>query len=119
MSFHNAEPRTREERLAAINKDSVEKGMLKARRGNYHKYQEPGNPLVPEPTSPLYAPEASRFNTDAAAEIRQQKLQAHQRQQVRDPTERWSDLTAQLHQQQYCTYSGYTVTVPEGLQTDV
>lgn len=83
MSFHNAEPRTREERLAAINKDSVEKGMLKARRGNYHKYQEPGNPLVPEPTSPLYAPEASRFNTDAAAEIREQKLQAHQRQQVR------------------------------------
>uniref|UniRef100_A0A383V3U0 Uncharacterized protein n=1 Tax=Tetradesmus obliquus TaxID=3088 RepID=A0A383V3U0_TETOB len=55
--------------------------MLKARRGNYHKYQEPGNPLVPEPTSPLYAPEASRFNTDAAAEIREQKLQAHQLQQ--------------------------------------
>ncbi|KAF6257144.1 flagellar associated protein [Scenedesmus sp. NREL 46B-D3] len=81
MSFHNAEPRTRQERLAAVNKEYVEKSMLKARRGNYHKYQEPGNPLVPEPTSPLYAPEASRFNKDAAAEIREQKLQAHQRKQ--------------------------------------
>jgi hypothetical protein len=98
MSFHNAEPRTREERLAAINKDSVEKGMLKARKGNYHKYHEPGNPLVPEPTSPLYAPEASRFNTDAAAEIREQKLQAHQRQQVRAAA-RCSAVPAQLHKQ--------------------
>ncbi len=79
-AFHNAEPRTREQRLQT--KETVEKTMLKARRGNYHKYEEAGNPLVPEPTSPLYAAEANRFNRDAAGEIRDEKLAALRRQQV-------------------------------------
>lgn len=82
LAFHNAEPRTREERVAAANKDMVEKSMLKNRRGNYHKYAEPGNPLVPDPSSPLYAAEQNRFNRDVAGEIREETLQATERQQV-------------------------------------
>lgn len=82
-SFHNAPPRTREERLAALNRDLLEKGNLKARTGGFQKYQEPGNPLVPERTSPLYAAECSRFQRDAAAEIREQKQQELRKQQVR------------------------------------
>lgn len=82
-SFHNAPARTREERLAALNKDSVEKGNLKARTGGFQRYQEPGNPLVPEPTSPLYASESKRFQRDVAAEIRDEKLQQAKRHQVR------------------------------------
>lgn len=81
-SFHNTEPRTREERLAAQNRDLLEKSMLRGRRGNYHEYQEPGNPLVPEASSPMYSAESNRFQRDVAGEIRQQKLTNYHKQQV-------------------------------------
>ncbi|GBF98992.1 hypothetical protein Rsub_11796 [Raphidocelis subcapitata] len=80
-NFHNAEPRTREERLAAQSREKLEKQQLRARRGCFHRYEEPGSPLVPEPKSPMYADESDRFRRDAAAEMRQQKVEAWKRQQ--------------------------------------
>lgn len=82
-SFHNTPPRTREERLAAANRDSVEKGNLKSRTGGHHKYQEPGNPIIPEPSSPLYAAESNRFQRGVADEIREQKQQETRKHQVK------------------------------------
>ncbi len=81
--FHNSAPRTREERQAALNKDALEKNRLKARAGPHHKPEECGNPLVPEPCSPLYADESSRFARDVAGEMRQQKLAELAKKEVR------------------------------------
>lgn len=82
-TFHNLDPRTREERLAAQSREKLEKNLLKARRGCFHKYEEAGNPIVPEPKSPMYSDEADRFKRDVAGEMRQQKVEAWKRQQVR------------------------------------
>lgn len=82
-SFHNAEPRSRAERLAAHDKEQRERGMLRTRRGGFQSTScELGSPVVPEPGSPLWEAEQSRFSGDAAAEIRQQKLEAQRKQQV-------------------------------------
>jgi hypothetical protein len=81
-AFHNVEPRTREQRIAAQNKDMTEKNMLRSRKGNYHRYAEPGNPLVPEPVSPMYADSCDRFNRDYAGELHHWKEQQHRKQQV-------------------------------------
>lgn len=81
--FHNMEPRTREERVAARARERLEEQNLKTRRGNFHVYQEHVNPVIPEPVSPMYADEANRFKRDVAGEMREQKVQALHRQQVR------------------------------------
>lgn len=78
-SFHNTQPRTREERLAAQNKEAFEKGRLKTRPGHGPK-PDTGSPLVPDPTSPMY--EANTFQRDVAGLIKQQKLQTINKQQV-------------------------------------
>ncbi|KAI8476204.1 MAG: flagellar associated protein [Monoraphidium minutum] len=79
--FHNTEPRTREERVAARSREALEQNMLRTRRGNYHVYSHPGNPVVPEPASPMFAPESDRFKRDAAGEMHEHKLEAWRRQQ--------------------------------------
>lgn len=81
--FHNMEPRTREDRLAARAREKLEQSMLRARRGCFHKYEDPGNPVVPEPTSPMYSTETERFKRDVAGEMHQHKVDALMRQQVR------------------------------------
>jgi hypothetical protein len=78
-SFHNTQPRTREERLAAQNKEALEKGRLKTRPGYGPKDGGP-SPLVPDPTSPMYEP--NTFQRDVAGHIKQQKLQNIDKQQV-------------------------------------
>jgi hypothetical protein len=82
-NFHNTQPRSREERLAAQSREKLEKSLLKARRGCFHRYEEQGNPVVPQPTSPMYSDEANRFRRDVAGEMRQHKVEAFERQQVR------------------------------------
>lgn len=82
-TFHNVQPRTREERAAAHVKDAKEKNMLKARTGGHFKYETPGNPLIPEPHSPMYANEADRFNRDVAGDMQQKKQEELQKRQVR------------------------------------
>lgn len=75
--FHNVAPRTREERLAANDKDALEKMRLDHRRGGHNRFDGSKNPLLPEPNSLSFMSEADRFGTDAAAEEydrRQRKL---------------------------------------------
>ena len=48
----------------------------------FHKYEEAGNPVVPEARSPMFADEADRFKRNAAEEIRQAKAEGLKRQQV-------------------------------------
>jgi hypothetical protein len=84
MSFNNTEPRSREERLAAQSREKLEKALLVGRRGCFGKYGDAGSPIVPEsPAAPAYSDEANRFRRDAAAEMREAKLEAWRRQQVR------------------------------------
>ncbi|KAF8059971.1 RE1 [Scenedesmus sp. PABB004] len=72
----------REARHAAQNKDVRERGFLRNRRGGYARPDEcSGNPLQPEPGSPLYAAEANRFYRDVAGELKAQKQQKERRQQ--------------------------------------
>jgi len=82
-TFHNTDPRTREERLAAQSREKLEKNLLKTRRGCFHRYEEPGNPIVPQSTSAMYSDESNRFKRDVAGEMRQQKVESWKRQQVR------------------------------------
>lgn len=79
-SFHNTQPRTREERLAAQSKEALEKGRLKT-RPRHGPQPDTGSPLVPDPTSPMYEP--NTFQRDVAGLIKQQKLQNMDKQQVR------------------------------------
>lgn len=78
-SFHNTQPRTREERLAVQNKEMLEKGRLKCRPG--HGFNDTASPLVPDPSSPMYEP--NTFQRDVAGLIKHQKLQNISKQQVR------------------------------------
>lgn len=82
-SFHNTQPRSREERLAAQNKELLEKGRLKTRPGHAGGAAASGSSslTVPDPTSPMYEPNC--FQRDVAAHIKQQKLQTMSKQQVR------------------------------------
>jgi hypothetical protein len=80
-SFHNTQPRTREERLAAQNKELLERGRLKARPGHGHVSAEPINPLQPDPHSALYEPNV--FQRDVAGMITQQKQERLHKQKVR------------------------------------
>ena len=76
-AFHNVAPRTREERLAANDKDALEKMRLEYRRGGHSRFDGSRNPLLPSEDSLSYMSEADRFGTDAAAEEydrRQRKL---------------------------------------------
>ena len=82
-TFCNTEPRTREERLVAQSRERLEKKNLLSKRGCFHRYEDPGNPVVPDPKSPMYADESDRFKRGVAAEMRQQKVEAARRQQVR------------------------------------
>lgn len=80
-SFHNTEPRTREERVAAHNKEMLEKGRLKARPGHGHTAGDFfTSPLQPDPSSALY--EANCFQRDVAGYIKQEKLHKLNQQQV-------------------------------------
>jgi hypothetical protein len=75
--FHNVAPRTREERLAANDKDTLEKMRLDHRRGGHNRFDGSKNPLLPDQNSLSYMSEADRFGTDAASEEydrRQRKL---------------------------------------------
>jgi hypothetical protein len=81
-AFNNTEPRTREERVVYKSREKLEKSMLKARRGCFLKYEEAGNPVLPEAATPAYSDEANRFKRDVAADIHQQKMEAWHRQQV-------------------------------------
>ena len=84
--FRNLEPRTRDERNAARNKDSLEKARIEARSRNpYNQQHLPlvGNPVVPQKGSPMYCDEADRFQRDVAGEMHRQKQEALQRKQVR------------------------------------
>jgi hypothetical protein len=75
LQFHGAEPRTREQRLASLQRESVERAYLRNRRGGFHSYKDVGNPVVPVPGSPLYAPEDARFSgRGVAEEMREAKL---------------------------------------------
>ena len=52
-------------------------------QGCFHKYEEHGNPVMPEPASPMFSDEADRFKRDVAGEMRQHKDETFRRQQVR------------------------------------
>lgn len=67
--------------MAARSKDALEKNMLRTRTGGFQGHDEPGNPLVPEPASPMYADDGNRFQRDFAAEahkLKEQQLRQHQ-----------------------------------------
>ncbi|GFR52764.1 hypothetical protein Agub_g15364 [Astrephomene gubernaculifera] len=76
--FRNLEPTTREQRMAARDKDALEKTRLQARRRGPLKppENEVGNPVVPPRNAPAYCDEFDRFNRDVAGE-------AHQRKQIK------------------------------------
>jgi hypothetical protein len=80
-SFHNSQPRTREERLQARSKELLEKGRLRARPGHGPHAEDTGSPLVPDPRSPMF--EANCWQRDVVGLIQQQKQQALSKQQVR------------------------------------
>lgn len=79
-SFHNTQPRTREERLTAQNKELLEKGRLKSRPGHGPHAAETGSPLVPDPSSPQYCPNS--FQRDVAGFIKEQKQKTMDKQHV-------------------------------------
>lgn len=79
-TFHNTQPRTREERLTAQNKELLEKGRLKARPGHGPHAAETGSPLVPDPSSPQFCPNS--YQRDVAGFIKEQKQQTMNKQQV-------------------------------------
>lgn len=80
-SFHNTQPRTREERLAARDKELLEKGRLKNRYSHGQTAAGGmGSPVVPESSSPMFEPNC--FQRDVAGLIKQQKQQAISKQQV-------------------------------------
>jgi hypothetical protein len=83
-AFRNVEPRTREERFAARDKDKLEKARINARSKGRHQELEPddGNVLSAAKGTALYLDEAERFKRDAAAEEQQRKQQSIQRKQV-------------------------------------
>lgn len=82
--FRNLEPRTRDERNTARNKDALEKARIEARSTNpYNRKHQPliGNPVVPHKGSPMYCDEADRFQRDVAGELHRQKQEALQRKE--------------------------------------
>lgn len=66
--FHNIEPRSREERLAIRDKDTLEKLRLEHRLKSNVKQDLNTNLLEPPPNSAGFISEADRFCTDAAGE---------------------------------------------------
>lgn len=80
--FHNANPRTREERNAEHNKDAFEKNRIRARQGT-HFEAVVDNPVLPPGHSPSYASPVDRFYRDPAAAEKQRAAEERQRKQVR------------------------------------
>eukprot|EP00873_Tetraselmis_striata_P024073 jgi/Tetstr1/444337/TSEL_032228.t1 len=64
--FHNAQPRSREEREAGNDKDSFEKLRLQQRTGGFYSPNCVPNPVAAVQESSQYATEAERFNRDFA-----------------------------------------------------
>lgn len=85
-SFKNLEPLSREERLAARNKDALEKNRIAARQGGQNgggvRLPPVQNPISPVKNSALYIEEYDRFNRDVAGELHRKKLEAIQKREV-------------------------------------
>lgn len=79
--FKNVEPRTRQERAAANDKEALEKLRLQQRKGGHLRYDGTGNPIKPAESSPMYADEADRFSRDVAAAEHSKRVQAFQKKE--------------------------------------
>ena len=55
------QPRSREERHYFKYRENVEKERLKNRTGNYFRYEEIQDPLIPESNAPAYINEKDRM----------------------------------------------------------
>ena len=75
VPFANRVPTNREERNAALDKTSLEKHRLAARRGGHYRYDGVSNPLAVDESAPGYLPESERFLRDVASQQRDERLQ--------------------------------------------
>ena len=87
-SFHNVCPRSRNERRALGDKDSLEKARLAQREGKDWDDQEQArrlNPVKPLQDSLSFATESERFSTDVAAQDAERRSRERDAQKVRAP----------------------------------
>ena len=86
-SFHNVCPRSRNERRALGDKDSLEKARLAQREGKEWDDEEQArrlNPVKPLQDSLSFATESERFSTDVAAQDAERRSRERESQKVRD-----------------------------------
>lgn len=74
VSFVNAPPRSRVERRALADRESMEKQRLRERKGAHFQYADPGGLVVPDDSrSAHYMDSRARFAVDTATEVRLEK----------------------------------------------
>ncbi|GKT31797.1 hypothetical protein ADUPG1_006147 [Aduncisulcus paluster] len=71
-------PRTREERKASKDKESIEKQRLQDRREKYYKYEDSGLTCV-DPKSAMFQPDSQRFVSSAAEDERTRSIDKRRR----------------------------------------
>lgn len=85
LPFHNICPRSRNERKALGDKDSLEKARLAQREGKEWNDNEQArrlNPVKPLRDSLSYATESERFSTDVAAQDAERRSKERDAQKV-------------------------------------
>lgn len=74
VAFYNVPPRSRAERKALADRETVEKQRLRERKGAHFQYADPGRLVAPDdPHSALYMGSKERFTIDTATEVRMEK----------------------------------------------
>lgn len=91
MEFKQIRPRTRDERMAALDKEALEKGRLEQRREGFQRYVNNGSIVGMDPNATGYCPEAERFDTDSAYQEKTERDAA-----VRRKVERWDSKRTAL-----------------------
>ena len=97
LPFHNICPRSRNERKALGDKDSLEKARLAQREGKEWNDNEQArrlNPVKPLRDSLSYATESERFSTDVAAQDAERRSKERDAQKV--PNRHHQDVSTVL-----------------------
>ena len=68
QAFKNMQPRTRNQRIEAIDNELMQKERIAQRTGGHHRFENPGHVIVPQPGSIAHQPEEHRFHKDFASE---------------------------------------------------
>ncbi len=81
VEFRNVAPRSRQDRRNMMDKETLEKSRLAARRGGFHHYEDLGMVTVPTPDAVGHIDETERFQKDFAHHERDRRQMVYRQQE--------------------------------------